>query len=77
MLYSGGRSSTATIVAEALAEPYVFVNGSQRGLQARFNPHEAAKLFDAVVAQLTSWGGAPAVPTTWPLRRAARRRLGA
>ena len=40
--------------ADALAEPYVFVNGGQRGLQARLSPHDVARLLDAVVAPITA-----------------------
>jgi Cys-tRNA(Pro)/Cys-tRNA(Cys) deacylase len=40
--------------ADALGEPYVFVNGGQRGLQARLDPRDAARLLEAVVAPLTA-----------------------
>jgi Cys-tRNA(Pro)/Cys-tRNA(Cys) deacylase len=40
--------------AEALAEPYVFVNGGQRGLQTRLSPQDVVRLLDAVVAPITA-----------------------
>ena len=48
------RRLRTAIDAEALAEPYVFVNGGQRGLQARLSPQDVARLLDAVVAPLTA-----------------------
>ncbi len=48
------RRLRTAIDAEALAEPYVFVNGGQRGLQARLDPRDVAKLLDAIVAPLTA-----------------------
>ena len=40
--------------ADALEEPYVFVNGGQRGLQARLSPQDVARLLDATVAPITA-----------------------
>ena len=40
--------------ADALEEPYVFVTGGQRGLQARLDPRDVAKLLEAIVAPLTA-----------------------
>jgi len=48
------RRLKTAIDADALAEPYVFINGGQRGLQVRLDPRAAAKLLDAIVAPLTA-----------------------
>jgi Cys-tRNA(Pro)/Cys-tRNA(Cys) deacylase len=32
----------------------VYINGGQRGLQVRLNPHDAAKVLDALVAPLVA-----------------------
>ncbi len=48
------RRLRTAIDAEALVEPYVFVNGGQRGLQARLSPQDVARLLDAVVAPITA-----------------------
>jgi Cys-tRNA(Pro)/Cys-tRNA(Cys) deacylase len=48
------RRLKSAIEAEALAEPYVFLNGGQRGLQVRLNPRDLAKLLDAVIAPLAA-----------------------
>lgn len=48
------RRLKTAIDAEALAEPHVYVNGGQRGLQARLNPQDVARLLDAVVAPITA-----------------------
>ncbi len=48
------RRLKTAIDADALAEPYVFINGGQRGLQVRLDPRDAAKLLDAIVAPLTA-----------------------
>ena len=48
------RRLRCAVDAEALAEPYVFVNGGQRGLQVRLSPQDVARLLDAVVAPITA-----------------------
>jgi Cys-tRNA(Pro)/Cys-tRNA(Cys) deacylase len=48
------RRLRTAIDADALGEPYVFVNGGQRGLQVRLDPRDAAKLLEAIVALLTA-----------------------
>lgn len=42
------------IEAAALAEPYVFINGGQRGLQIRLDPKDAAQALNAVAASVTA-----------------------
>ena len=42
------------IEAAALAEPYVFINGGQRGLQVRLDPKDAAQALNAVAASVTA-----------------------
>ena len=44
------RRSRAAIEKEAMAQDLVYINGGQRGLQLRLNPHDAAKVLEAVVA---------------------------
>ena len=52
--FGQNRRLRTALDAEALAEPYVYVNGGQRGLQAKLDPRDVAKLLDAVVAPLTA-----------------------
>jgi Cys-tRNA(Pro)/Cys-tRNA(Cys) deacylase len=52
--FGQSRRLKTAIEAEALLEPYVFVNGGQRGLQVRLAPRDAVALLEAVVAQLTA-----------------------
>ena len=52
--FGQARRLRTAIEAQALAEPYVFVNGGQRGLQARLDPRDAVKLLDAIVAPLVA-----------------------
>jgi Cys-tRNA(Pro)/Cys-tRNA(Cys) deacylase len=52
--FGQNRRLKAALDAEALAEPYVFVNGGQRGLQTRLSPQDIARLLDAVVAPITA-----------------------
>ena len=47
------RVPTAIELA-ALAEPYVFINGGQRGLQVRLDPKDAAQALNAVAASVTA-----------------------
>ena len=48
------RKLRTAIEAQALAEPYVFVNGGQRGLQARLDPNDVARLLEAIAAPLVA-----------------------
>ncbi|MGD0643226.1 MAG: Cys-tRNA(Pro) deacylase [Roseiarcus sp.] len=48
------RRLRTVIERQALAEPYVFVNGGQRGLQLRLAPGDAAALLQAVIAPLVA-----------------------
>jgi Cys-tRNA(Pro)/Cys-tRNA(Cys) deacylase len=52
--FGQNRRLKCALDAEALAESYVFVNGGQRGLQARLNPQDVARLLDAIVAPITA-----------------------
>ncbi|PCK84791.1 Cys-tRNA(Pro) deacylase [Rhizobium sophoriradicis] len=49
-----GQKKTVPIAIEqaALAEPLVYINGGQRGLQVRLDPKEALKALKAVAAPL-------------------------
>ncbi len=42
------------IEAVALSEPYVFINGGQRGLQVRLDPKDAAQALNAVSAEVVA-----------------------
>ena len=44
----------AAIEQEAMAQDQVYINGGQRGLQVRLNPHDAAKVLNAIVAPLVA-----------------------
>jgi len=46
------RKVPVAIEATALDEPYVFINGGQRGLQVRLGPKDAARMLDAAAAPL-------------------------
>lgn len=46
------RKLPTAIETSALAEPYVYVNGGQRGLQARLAPEDARRAADAVAADV-------------------------
>ena len=50
--FGQNRRLRTAIDEAALAEPYVYVNGGQRGLQARLNPQDVARLLEAVVAPI-------------------------
>jgi Cys-tRNA(Pro)/Cys-tRNA(Cys) deacylase len=52
--FGQNRRLRCAIDAEALSEPYVFVNGGQRGLQARLSPQDVARLLEAIVAPITA-----------------------
>jgi Cys-tRNA(Pro)/Cys-tRNA(Cys) deacylase len=47
------RAPTA-IEAEALAQPQVYINGGQRGLQVRLDPREAGRALDAIFPALVA-----------------------
>jgi Cys-tRNA(Pro)/Cys-tRNA(Cys) deacylase len=47
----GQRKPLPTVIAlDALAEPYVYINGGQRGLQVRLDPNAARGVLKAVAA---------------------------
>jgi Cys-tRNA(Pro)/Cys-tRNA(Cys) deacylase len=46
------RKLPTAIEQSALAEPYVYLNGGQRGLQVRLAPQDAARAADAIVAAI-------------------------
>jgi len=48
------RRVPTAIEAAALDQPYVFVNGGQRGLQVRLDPADAARILDARVASIVA-----------------------
>ncbi len=48
------RPPRAAIEEQAMAQDLVYINGGQRGLQVRLNPHDAAKVLDALVAPLVA-----------------------
>lgn len=51
-----GQSRPPRVVMEeqALAHSHVFLNGGQRGLQVRLDPHDAAKALNAIVASVVA-----------------------
>lgn len=51
------RSLSTAIEATALEEPYVFVNGGQRGLQLRLEPAAVVQALNAAVASLIADAG--------------------
>lgn len=49
----GQKKRVPTLIEEtAFAHPSVFINGGQRGLQVKLDPHDAAKVLDAKSAAL-------------------------
>lgn len=46
------RRVPTAIEAAALDQPYVFINGGQRGLQVRIDPRHAARILDARIAPI-------------------------
>jgi Cys-tRNA(Pro)/Cys-tRNA(Cys) deacylase len=48
------RAPRAAIEEQAMAQDQVYINGGQRGLQVRLNPHDAAKVLNAIVAPLVA-----------------------
>lgn len=51
-----GQMKTLPAVVEeaALAEPYVYINGGQRGLQVRLDPQDAARVLAAKVTAIVA-----------------------
>jgi Cys-tRNA(Pro)/Cys-tRNA(Cys) deacylase len=51
----GQKKRLPTVMEEAaLAEPYVFINGGQRGLQVKLAPADAVKALGAVAAAIVA-----------------------
>jgi Cys-tRNA(Pro)/Cys-tRNA(Cys) deacylase len=48
------RLPRAAIEEAAMAQDHVFINGGQRGLQVRLDPHDAVKVLNAIVAPLVA-----------------------
>jgi Cys-tRNA(Pro)/Cys-tRNA(Cys) deacylase len=48
------RPPRAAIEEEAMAQDQVYINGGQRGLQVRLDPHDAVKVLNAIVAPLVA-----------------------
>jgi len=48
------RPPRAAIEEQAMAQDLVYINGGQRGLQVRLNPHDAVKVLNAIVAPLVT-----------------------
>ena len=48
------RKVPTALEATALNEPYVFINGGQRGLQVRLDPHDAARILAAKIAPIVA-----------------------
>ena len=48
------RTVPTAIEAAALNEPYVFINGGQRGLQVRLDPEEAVRILTTRVASIVA-----------------------
>jgi Cys-tRNA(Pro)/Cys-tRNA(Cys) deacylase len=46
------RKVPTAIEATALDEPYVYINGGQRGLQVKLDPKQAAQVLDARIAPI-------------------------
>ena len=46
------RKVPTAIEAAALKQPYIFINGGQRGLQVRLEPKEAVRVLGAVAAAI-------------------------
>jgi Cys-tRNA(Pro)/Cys-tRNA(Cys) deacylase len=52
--FGQSRPPRAVIEEAAMAQDQVYINGGQRGLQVRLNPHDAAKVLNAIVAPLVA-----------------------
>ena len=51
----GQKKRLPTVLEDAaLAEPYVFINGGQRGLQVKLAPADAVKALGAVTAAIVA-----------------------
>ena len=48
------RPPRAAIEQEAMAQDQVYINGGQRGLQVRLDPHDAVKVLSAIIAPLVA-----------------------
>ena len=48
------KAPRAAIEQEAMAQEFIYINGGQRGLQVRLNPHDAVKVLNAIVAPLVA-----------------------
>ena len=48
------RRVPAVVEIAALDQPYVYLNGGQRGLQVRIDPREALRILDARVASIAA-----------------------
>lgn len=48
------RPPRAAIEEQAMAHDLVYINGGQRGLQVRLNPHHAARLLGAIVTPVVA-----------------------
>ncbi|WEK46820.1 MAG: Cys-tRNA(Pro) deacylase [Candidatus Andeanibacterium colombiense] len=48
------RKVPTAIEAAALEQPYVYINGGQRGLQVRLDPQEAARVLNAAVVTIVA-----------------------
>lgn len=48
------KTVPTAIEAQAMAEPLVYMNGGQRGLQVRLSPHDAAKVLGAIIASVVA-----------------------
>jgi Cys-tRNA(Pro)/Cys-tRNA(Cys) deacylase len=48
------RRSPVVVDQAALAEPSVYLNGGQRGLQVELDPHDAVRVLDAMVRAIAS-----------------------
>ena len=51
-----GQKKRVAVAIElgAMAEPFVYINGGQRGLQVRLAPGDAARVLDAVAASIVA-----------------------
>jgi len=48
------RKVPVAIEAAALGQPYVYINGGQRGLQVRLDPGEAQRVLGAIAAEIVA-----------------------
>lgn len=52
--FGHARPPRVAIEAQAMEHDLVYMNGGQRGLQVRLNPHDAAKILNAVVSSISA-----------------------